>query len=164
MVICSYGIYGIWHEVGWRGLIGETNQYGLMEMVEGNLRVLHARQDGQPYQSHSFEQRIPPLGQFSFGIGNSNGWHYVGITVPIWFIVISLLTHPTLAFFYGPVRRRNRRKRNECVRCGYSRTGDTTGRCPECGLRWVCKACGKELLNRNATAILSCDCQATSVH
>ncbi len=160
MVICSIGIYGIWREVGWRGLIGETNHYGVVEMVEGNLRMLHATRDGRPYESFSFDRRIPPLGQFSFGVGNNRaGWHYIGFTLPIWFVVITLLTHPTLAFFYGPVRRRNRRNRNECVRCGYSREGDTTGRCPECGLQWMCHDCGKDLLNRNATALLACSCE-----
>ncbi len=164
LVICSFGICGIWRDVGWRGLIGETDHYGVLEMVEGNLRVLHARRDGRPYQNFSFDRRIPPIGQLSFGIGNSReGWHYIGLTLPIWLVVVVLLTHPTLAFFFGPIRRRNRRKRNECVRCGYSREGDTTGRCPECGLQWICLTCGKDLLNRNATALLACDCQPAAI-
>jgi hypothetical protein len=33
------------------------------------------------------------------------------------------------------LRRLRRRRRNECVTCGYSLIGNTSGRCPECGRR-----------------------------
>jgi hypothetical protein len=59
-------------------------------------------------------------------------WHS-HIAVPIWLVVLVLLTYPALAFLRGPLRRYRRRKRGLCVRCGYNLTGLTEPRCPECG-------------------------------
>jgi hypothetical protein len=33
----------------------------------------------------------------------------------------------------GPYRRHYRRRHNLCLTCGYNLTGNTSGRCPECG-------------------------------
>ena len=44
--------------------------------------------------------------------------------------------YPTLAFVRGPVRRWRRRRRGCCIVCGYNLTGNVSGVCPECGVRW----------------------------
>ncbi len=37
------------------------------------------------------------------------------------------------AFIRGPLRRYRRRRRGECIGCGYNLTGNESGMCPECG-------------------------------
>lgn len=59
-----------------------------------------------------------------------DGWT---IGVPLWFVILFLLTYPFIAFIRGPVRRYRRRQRGLCVRCGYNLTGNVSGICPECG-------------------------------
>lgn len=58
------------------------------------------------------------------------------VDVPRWFLfgVSGLfLSCPTLAFIRGPLRRYRRRRKGLCLKCGYNLTGNTSGRCPECG-------------------------------
>lgn len=60
-------------------------------------------------------------------------YHYsFSFRVPLWFPVL-LGAISTAAFLRGPVRRWRRRRRNLCIHCGYNLTGNTTGRCSECG-------------------------------
>ncbi len=58
---------------------------------------------------------------------------YAGFGMPIWAASIVLSVWPLLAFLRGPMRRWRRRRRNLCIHCGYNLTGNTTGRCSECG-------------------------------
>lgn len=61
---------------------------------------------------------------------------------------ILLAIWPLAAFYRGPVRRFHRRRRGQCIQCGYNLSGSTTGVCPECGTltcseksswpRWSC--------------------------
>ncbi len=55
------------------------------------------------------------------------------VTLPFWMVVAALLVYPTIAFIRGPLRRWRRRKRGECLNCGYNLTGNVTGVCSECG-------------------------------
>ena len=55
------------------------------------------------------------------------------IVLPWWMPTLALATYPTIAFVRGPLRRRRRRKRGECVSCGYNLMGNVTGVCSECG-------------------------------
>ena len=52
---------------------------------------------------------------------------------PAWIVAPAFATYPTIAFIRGPVRRWRRRRRGECVACGYDLTGNVSGVCPECG-------------------------------
>jgi hypothetical protein len=45
----------------------------------------------------------------------------------------AFLSYPIAAYIKGPYRRRRRRSRGDCLHCGYSLTGNTSGTCPECG-------------------------------
>ena len=55
------------------------------------------------------------------------------VSTPLWLVTVVLATYPTIAFIRGPLRRRRRRKRGQCLHCGYSLEGNVTGVCPECG-------------------------------
>jgi len=50
-------------------------------------------------------------------------------------ILLALLfsSYPTVLFIRGPLRRHRRRRRGECIGCGYDLTGNESGVCPECG-------------------------------
>ncbi len=55
------------------------------------------------------------------------------VAIPLWFIVLTCGAYPFVVLVVAPIRRHRRRKRNECIRCGYSLTGLPEPRCPECG-------------------------------
>ena len=52
---------------------------------------------------------------------------------PPWFLCLIFAAYPLWAFVRGPWRRRRRRAKGLCVRCGYNLTGNVTGVCSECG-------------------------------
>ena len=56
-------------------------------------------------------------------------------TTPLWGPLLFFAAYPIIAFIRGPLRRRRRRKRGQCVSCGYNLTGNTSGVCPECSLK-----------------------------
>jgi len=55
------------------------------------------------------------------------------ISAPLWFIVLVAAAYPVVVFLNGPVRRWRRLRRGRCIVCAYNLTGNTTGKCPECG-------------------------------
>jgi hypothetical protein len=57
----------------------------------------------------------------------------VALHVPLWFPFALFLLYPGLACLKGPLRRRRRKRRGQCVSCGYNLTGNLAGVCPECG-------------------------------
>lgn len=69
----------------------------------------------------SFGSRVTPL-TMSFEV-------FTPLAIP--FIIFA--TYPTITFIRGPLRRYRRRNRGLCLMCGYNLTGNTSGRCPECG-------------------------------
>ena len=57
------------------------------------------------------------------------------LTIHALVAMVLLAAYPTIAFIRGPLRRWRRRKRGECVNCGYNLTGNVTGVCSECGTK-----------------------------
>src|SRR5439155_5802664 len=53
-------------------------------------------------------------------------------SVPLPLVALLLLT-PGVAGLWARVRRRTRRAKGLCVRCGYDLRGNVSGVCPECG-------------------------------
>lgn len=56
-----------------------------------------------------------------------------GISIQFWVPLVVLLLYPGLATARFLVRQRGRRKRGECLQCGYCLRGLVEPRCPECG-------------------------------
>lgn len=64
----------------------------------------------------------------------ANGLVGTDIIVPLWLVVLLSLMLPAL--WMRRLRResaRKRRRMNQCIACGYSLMGNTSGTCPECG-------------------------------
>ena len=57
----------------------------------------------------------------------------VQIKFAFWPFFFLFAAYPTLALVRGPVRRRRRRRKGLCIKCGYNLTGNVSGVCPECG-------------------------------
>lgn len=55
------------------------------------------------------------------------------IGAPFWFPAPFFAAYPLWAFVRGPWRRRRRRAKGLCIRCGYDLTGNVAGVCSECG-------------------------------
>lgn len=85
---------------------------------------------------------VPPEWDYEFVVFAWRGVTVAGltvgsITIPIWFLIVAFPAYPSIAFIRGPLRRWRRRKRGECVNCGYNLTGNVTGVCSECGMKIV---------------------------
>jgi len=55
------------------------------------------------------------------------------LRLPLWMPFFLLMIYPTSRAWRGPIRRLRRRRRNQCMECGYILSGNTSGICPECG-------------------------------
>ncbi len=62
------------------------------------------------------------------------------VIVRLWVPVILFGVWPLLCFFRGPLRRARRRAAGRCLRCGYSLSGLSETRCPECGTEFDAKS------------------------
>ncbi|MBN1514537.1 MAG: hypothetical protein JXB13_21150 [Phycisphaerae bacterium] len=99
-------------------------------MIEGVLHVVRV----VPQEKRGSLNKEQKWGGFyvrQMDIGLSRG---TGVGVPFWALGVPLAVWPSVAFVRGPIRRRRRRKRGECIGCGYKLTGLTERRCPECGM------------------------------
>ncbi|MGD8454724.1 MAG: hypothetical protein PVJ57_23155 [Phycisphaerae bacterium] len=58
-----------------------------------------------------------------------------GVAVPHSAVAALLLVYPLIVFAVAPTIRRwyPRKRRYACPKCGYSLTGNVSGKCPECG-------------------------------
>jgi len=83
---------------------------------------------------HGFA-RFRKFGLYSPSKAASQGYQKVARawSISLWLLVIAFGTYPVTAFIRGPLRRSRRRKRGQCVNCGYDLRGSPDGRCPECG-------------------------------
>lgn len=55
------------------------------------------------------------------------------VACPILFPPVVLLVYPVYAVLRGPILRRRRAKRGQCLECGYDLRGSPSGVCSECG-------------------------------
>ncbi len=56
------------------------------------------------------------------------------VRIPLWMLLLLFATYPVVVTTRSRFVRWRRRRNGHCRHCGYDLTGDTTGRCPECGI------------------------------
>lgn len=116
----------------------------LPEVVPAGDRARSAwRQRRQPHEVRLGDRQAVPdfggkwRGKMSFGFfpiaGRPPAGEYSYFRLPVWFPVSLIILFPVRAMIVGPWRERRRRKKNQCVVCGYSLYLLTQPRCPECG-------------------------------
>jgi hypothetical protein len=71
-------------------------------------------------------------------VGVLNAWVIYHIVIPLWMLLVLWAAYPAIAFARRLLDHRRRRKRNQCVHCGYNLTGNVSGVCPECGRSTSC--------------------------
>jgi ribosomal protein L37E len=94
------------------------------------------------YSVHFFWQ-VPTERAYGYSdnFGSFAGFSYdyipfsrdVFVEIPLWAPLVLFAVYPAIAIVRGPLRRRHRRKHNQCLHCGYNLTGNVTGICSECG-------------------------------
>jgi hypothetical protein len=94
------------------------------------LKITAAMEQGQVTQtSEVFGVEISKARSITAGT-----WFRVyQVSFPIWYLIVVCSIVPVIAFIRAPLLRSRRRRRNQCVHCGYSLTGNVSGVCPECG-------------------------------
>lgn len=55
------------------------------------------------------------------------------VRFPLWIPAVLLIITPIRSAIRGPIMQRRRKKRGQCLHCGYNLTGNITGICSECG-------------------------------
>ena len=65
--------------------------------------------------------------------GSRRAYRLRMVSVSLWLLFTVSALYPAIVFIRGPLRRRWRRKRGQCARCGYDLTGNVSGVCSECG-------------------------------
>jgi hypothetical protein len=128
------GIASVWREIGWEGLITD-GQWARVIVQAGNVQAVYAHTTTAQLPRRRVTPMVGSLGVLSFGTGMNNEWRWVHAVVPVWVVTSVLLFPPALAYVRGPLRRSWRGRRNQCVECGYSLAGNSSGVCPECGTR-----------------------------
>lgn len=131
--LATVGLVSLWKEVSWAGPLGE-GYWAEAGLDYGNMRLVLARQTSDSPKGWGVGWPLGWFGRCGCYVGvNRNNWRYGVLVLPLWVLVGLLFIHPSVAFVRGPVRRWRRRRRNQCIHCGYDLTGNTTGICPECG-------------------------------
>ena len=134
VTLAGFGLADLWRDVGWRGRLNERH-WARVAIRGGVIDLAHARRTLESYAPRRLRIPLSVFGDLSIRTGsNRNRWRYVVVRVPLWAMVALLFCHPAVAYFRGPFLHRLRPKRNQCTSCGYDRSGNTTGICPECGI------------------------------
>ena len=134
VTLAGFGLADLWRDVEWQGQLNERH-WARVRIQSGVIDLAHARRAAGSYEPRRRRISLSVFGELSIRTGSSrNQWRFVVVRLPLWAIVALLFCHPAVAFFRGPFLHRRRRTRNQCISCGYNRSGNTTGICPECGV------------------------------
>lgn len=132
IALTAAGMVSLKRDVAWKTLIADKH-WARIGIDGGNLQLVHARPSDERIEPRRWILFRNILGEMGFRSGANGRWKWKSLIIPLWMIVSLLFIQPALAFIRGPLRRVIRRRRNQCLVCGYSRIGNETGICPECG-------------------------------
>jgi hypothetical protein len=110
-------------------ITGEETQPRLqVALINGVLHGVYSTP--KPSGANDFDWKLAGfyLKQVKYG-----GTEAIGGGVPFWFLAGCALLTGFVGYARGPLRVKRRRRRGQCVHCGYSLAGLPEPRCPECG-------------------------------
>jgi hypothetical protein len=130
------------------GEYGFTYRDGL-EICEGSIRI------GGSYQPSPVSRSVPSFSfvgiefDHSYWVQDLSCFSLAGpppvrsklfsaiweLRIPPIPLMFLFLAYPVLAYVRGPLRRWRRKKKGQCLKCGYNLTGNVTGVCSECGMK-----------------------------
>ncbi len=153
--LSGVGVATLWTDVGWQGLVTQKH-WGQTVIAEGNVHLTYAHLTGGSVFERGRRIPLGNFGMFRYGSGRTPaGWRWVSLTSPLWLFVTVFFVCPGIAYYLGPMRRWERRKRNQCLVCGYNLEGNESGICPECGT-----ACASPTAIGKTPRAQACDSQA----
>jgi hypothetical protein len=103
------------------GLSGDAMSFPADEFI--NIHDMLFDPTNAKWSFIGFRFAAGPIGQW--------GWKYSTLMVPYWALIVVLAVLP-LRKLRGLIIRRRRRRRGQCLTCGYD-LSHSEGRCPECG-------------------------------
>ncbi|MCH8965804.1 MAG: hypothetical protein IIB58_12630 [Planctomycetes bacterium] len=137
--------WGMWDPTGVKDVYSKTVGGGL---PFGALEV--PKEEAPPFDDHSLLLGVG-FGYVHWGLAYfysvpdpavdpSPGMVYVcsshvGVSVPLWLLIILFSAQPLYVLFFHYHRPRKRKKLGLCLKCGYDLRGSKE-RCPECGARF----------------------------
>ena len=139
LTVASVGTCGIWlasHFTTVEGFWEFSDTWSFTyDIRTGHAHCFVTHYRAEPKQQALFVGRGPllswcGLGAYSY---DQRGFLHSGLLFPLWGLLALLAAYPIVAFCRGPLRRRHRREKGLCVRCGYNLEGNVSGICPECG-------------------------------
>ncbi len=107
-----------------------------LDIVGGRLELASEFPPSWPSQLHHWDGGIagpwhpPPGWVWSFDYHVIAGYTAFQFGIPLW-VPFLILAVPSAWLFWSDHRRRKRA--GHCEKCGYDLTGNTSGKCPECG-------------------------------
>ncbi|MCH9033232.1 MAG: hypothetical protein IID42_01850 [Planctomycetes bacterium] len=135
IVVLSLGAVGT--AIAWLlSLLGEVGYFGVAggaNLGGGGIIILLGPPPGHAILGGHWLPSESNLVWFPCVIRNSGT---VSLVFPFWLVFIAVSAYPTIAFARRPLRRRYRRRRGLCIRCGYNLEGNVSGVCPECGTEY----------------------------
>ncbi len=125
------GSYRVW--IGVRERSAHLNWYRYHREARGrSLRYFY--EGPWPAGIQTRDRSQPRKGRLADGSSVDYwSWSRVFLELPLWGLCLVLGVYPTVALYRGPLRRRWRRSRGLCLKCGYDVRLLTEPRCPECG-------------------------------
>jgi hypothetical protein len=121
------GSYAFWM-CTYRGRLGVLQTYDLQtnapaQWIDSSWRDFSYRQ-----MDWGFDLELNDDGT----LGTIVGSRCRTATLPFWALFLLCAAYPTIYFIRSPLRRRQRRRRGQCLDYGYDLRG-SGGKCPECG-------------------------------
>ena len=120
------------HEVHWT-----STQKSTLAAEGGMMRVTHASQIARAGRATSDERSLGPFTvSRRVAIDQENlrdVWLARSLHAPLWAPLALFAVYPVLVLVFLVLRRKWRRWRGRCVKCGYNLKGLTKPWCPECG-------------------------------
>lgn len=81
------------------------------------------------------------------------------LCIPMWFMMVLFVIYPLIFYYRGPLRKKRRRKSQQCLQCGKSLIGIEEPTCSACGAgdqAPLCIRCGYNLVGNQSGMCPEC--------